>query len=111
VKVPARQTTVFAVRAFSSSAIQLLTVAEVAPELDAKVTVHVVGTLTGVPVGVIGLGMSPSPSASAWPSGSIGKSAAVTGGVGWATTFVVAPIAERAGSTCLTGQPRQIPRH
>jgi hypothetical protein len=56
---------VVAVIAFSLELIQLFTVCEVAPEEEEKVTVHEEGGATGEPVGVAGLGMSPSLSAGA----------------------------------------------
>jgi hypothetical protein len=101
--VPDRHTTVVAVIEFSLLAIHEFTSAEVLPLAEEKVTVHEPGALTGTPDGLCGLGISPSPSAGAVPSGSIGNALAVTGGGGWviwpgvtvAATEVVAELAPR----------------
>ena len=82
-KVPERQTTWSAVIVFSLVAIQAFTCAEVAPRAEEKVTVHETAERRGHRSGSPGWGSSPSPSAGAWSSGSIGKSLAVTGGFGW----------------------------
>src|SRR5580692_2382261 len=72
-----------AVIEFSLAAIHEFTVAEVAPAADANVTEQEVGGAIADPVGVAGLGISPSPSAGAVPDGSTGNEAADTGGAGW----------------------------
>ena len=81
-----------AVIVFSSAAIQALTVAEVAPAPETKVTVHDVGGAMAEPVGVAGFGMRPSPSEGARPCGSTGKLPASTGGVGWVMTSAAATL-------------------
>src|SRR5579859_1280904 len=83
VKVPDRQTTVAEVIEFSLAAIHEFTSADVLPLAEENVTVHELGGAMGEPVGVAGLGMSPSPSAGTVPCGSMGNELAVTGGVGW----------------------------
>src|SRR5580704_614716 len=93
VNVPARHTTVVAVMAFSWAAIQAFTPADVLPPAAAvNVCVHEPGGPTGEPVGVCGLGISPSPSAGVFPAGSTGNALAVTGGAGW----VMVPVRVRA---------------
>jgi hypothetical protein len=75
---------------FSWAVIQALTVADVAPADDEILTAHEVGAATDEPVGVAGFGMRPSLSTGLCPFGSIGKSLATTGGVGWETTLTIA---------------------
>ena len=80
VNVPDRQSTVVVAMLFSLAAIQELTVADVAPLAEAKVTVQDDGGAIAEPVGVAGFGISPSPSAGGVPAGSSGNALAVTGG-------------------------------
>jgi hypothetical protein len=82
VKVPDRHSVVVSVIESSLEEIQLFTVCDVAPDSDEKVVVHAEGGDTTDPVGVVGLGISPSLSTGAWSAGSILKLPAVTGGSG-----------------------------
>jgi len=107
VNVPDRQTTVAAEIEFSFAAIQELTVAEVLPLAELKVTVHELGAAIGVPVGVAGLGISPSPSAGAVPDGSIPNALAVTGGAGWVTMAAAVPDADAGQASAVAATASQ----
>src|SRR6185437_481858 len=91
VNTPDRQSTVAPDSEFSFAAIHEFTLADVAPDAAANVTAHDDGAAIGAPVGVAGLGISPSPSTGTTPAGSIGNALADTGGTGWVT----APLATR----------------
>src|SRR5215469_17000479 len=77
VNTPDKHSTVGPVSEFSCAAIQEFTLADVAPHDD--------GAAMAAPVGVVGFGISLSPSTGAVPAGSIGNALAEIGGAGCIT--------------------------